>query len=316
MTNLKKYWLFTLIGTLAVSVYPIYMGISVVYNMATEGTLYKENFPKYIIPYTPIAIAVIGAVILMPLFLKLTKRLATLAASVLSVGVFFVAELLFESKVIVTTTVTSTLESWQMYMCIVQPQTTETRIWKAIDVLVGDYSPTFKIHFYLISVVLIIAIINCLYGFASMIGSGDKSRCKALAVQSVCTAVFLGLCILACFTAFFRDGELTVSALSAFLMILFFAVLGITVGTYIGSFLIGRVKLISVAIPSVTASLAVIAMYIGEMFLLNGHLYRFGEGFLFDGIPMIVLSPVDVLVVVLSGCVNAVICYLLNREKH
>ncbi len=316
MTNLKKYWMFTLIGTLAVSVYPIYMGISVVYNMATEGTLYEENFPKYIIPYTPIAIAVIFSVILMPLLVKLAKRLATLAASVLSVGVFFAAELLFESKVIVTTTVTTTLESWQMYMCAVVPTTTETRKWQAIDVLLGEYSPTFKIHFYLISVVLIIAIINCLYGFAGMIGDKDKSRCKTLAVQSVCTAVFLGLCILACFTAFFRDGELTVSALSAFLMILFFAVLGITVGTYIGSFLLGRGKLISVAIPSATASLAVIAMYIGEMFLLNGHLYRFGEGFLFDGIPMIVLSPVDVLVVVLSGCANAVICYLLNRKKH
>lgn len=314
MSKLNKYWLLALMGTLAVSFYPLYMGFRVIYDMTTRGTVLKENFPKYIIPYTPIAIAVIAAVVIMPLLLKFAKKFSTLIASVFSLGIFFLAELLFESKVIVTSTVATTLERWQTFMCYISPEQYETRTWKAIDVLIGDYSPTFKLHFYLISVVLIIAVINCLYGFAEMIRTGDKTRCKALIIQSACTAFFLALCILACFTAFFRDGDITVSALSALLMSLFFVVLGVTVGTYIGSFMIGKRKAVSVLIPSIAASLITLVMYIGEMCLLSGHLYRFGTGFLFDGIPGIVLAPVDIFIIVLSGCLNAVICYCLNPK--
>lgn len=311
MKKFTKYWIFTLIGVLLLSFYPIYMGVSVVSSMITEGTVFKENYPKYIIPYTPIAISVIAAVILMPLLFKLAKKFAVLIASVLSLGVFFAAEFLLESKVIVIAGVNTTLESWQMYMCV----SYTAKMWRAVDILIGDYSPTFKLHFYLISVVLIITIINCLYGFAKMLRTGNRSRCKALVVQSVCTTVFLALCILACFTAFFRDGEITVSALSAFLMSLFFVVLGVTAGVYVASFLIGRKRHLSIIIPSAVSSLVALAMYVGEMFLLSGNLYRFGEGFLFDEISGIVLAPIDILVIILSGIISLGICYLINPKK-
>ncbi len=62
-------------------------------------------------------------------------------------------------------------------------------------------------------------------------------RFRKAVLQSVTAAVFLALCILACFTAFFRDGSITVSAVSAVLMTVFFAMFGICVGIYAGSFL-------------------------------------------------------------------------------
>lgn len=312
--GLRNYWIFTLLGTLAVCVYPIYIGFRVIYDMTTKGAVPQENFPKYIIPYTPIALSVIAAVLLMPVLLKAAKKFAVLMASVVSLGVFFVAELLFESKVIVTATVKTTLESWQMYMCYVPPEGFETRSWKAVDVLIGDYSPTFKIHFYLIAVVLIIAIINCLYGFGQAVYTKNRTRVKALTVQSVCTTLFLGLCILACFTAFFRDGEITVSALSAVLMSLFFVLLGVTVGIYTGSFLLGKKKSTSVVFPAGVGSLVTLAMYIGEMFLLSSHLYRFGTGCFFNGLPGIVLAPVDLLIILLAGGISGGICALLNKK--
>ena len=95
MKKFTKYWIFTLLGVLVLSFYPIYMGVSVISSMITEGTVFKENYPKYIIPYTPIAIGVFAAIVLMPLVFKLAKRFAVLAASVLSLGVFFVSEFLF-----------------------------------------------------------------------------------------------------------------------------------------------------------------------------------------------------------------------------
>ena len=91
MSKQKRYWLFTLIGTLAVSAYPLYMAVKVLYAMMTIGAVPKEAFPKYIIPYTPIAVALIVTVALMPLFFRFLKRYIT-AASLVSVGIFFAAE--------------------------------------------------------------------------------------------------------------------------------------------------------------------------------------------------------------------------------
>lgn len=315
MTRLKKYWMSVLAGTLILSFYPLYMGFRVIYDMVTRGTVLQEDYPKYIIPYTPISLAVIAAVILMTVFLRYAKRAALLTASTVSLGIFFLSELLLESKVIVTSEVNTTLESWQMYMCIayLPPEGYGEKIQRAVDVLIGDYSPAFKLHFYLISVILIISALNCLYGFAQIICGEKRSRMNALIVQSVCSFLFLCLCILACFTAFFRNGEITVPAVSAILMSLFFVVFGVTAGVYAGSFLLGKKMRFSIMLPAVIASLVTLLMYIGEMCLLGGHLYRFGFGFLFDGIPGIILSLVDVFIIVLSGCITAVLENVLNK---
>lgn len=313
MTRFKQFYLFSVIGVFIASFYPLLMGVKVVGDMLRNGAVLEENYPKYIIPYTPISLTVIIAVLLIPVLIKYAKKLALAAASAISLVIFFASELLLERVVIVTTTVTTTLESWQMFMCYVPPQDYQTRTWRAVDVLIGNYSPAFKIHFYIISLVLIFALLNCFYGFAQMMITKNQSRLKALVIQSVSTALFLGLCIFACFTAFFRDGELTVSPLSAVLMNLFFVVFGVTAGIYVGSFLIERNKTLSILLPSSVASVVTLMMYIGEMILLNGHLYRFGTGFLFDGLAGIVLAPVDILTIIASGCINAAICHTFSK---
>lgn len=190
-----------------------------------------------------------------------------------------------------------------------------TKTQTAVDILMGDYNPAFKLHFYIISVVLIITILNCLYGFGQMVENGKKKRLKSLVLQSVCSVMFLGLCILACFTAFWRDGSIKVSPLSEMLMAVFFILLGVTAGVFVGSFLLGKRKLISIWIPSVVASVMAVIMYIGEMILLNGHLYNFGTGVIFDSIPGIVFAPIDLIIIVATGLINFIVCYLQYRSS-
>ena len=122
------------------------------------------------------------------------------------------------------------------------------------------------------------------------------------------------MCIRACFTSFYRTGEITVSAISAILMAVFFALLGITVGVFAGSFLLGKDGRRSVLLPAVLSVAATLAMYIGEMILLRGNLYRFGSGVFFRGIGGIVLAPVDLLIILVSGSATALICRLINRR--
>ena len=319
----RNYYLLSLLGVLLASGYPIYMGISVMVDMIRYGTVYAEDYPKYIIPYTPIALSILIGVALIPLAMKYFKKYALFLGTAISGALFFAFELLLENAVIVTRTVTdivgwvdtSKLEDWQMYMCYIPPNSFEERTWTEVDFLIGEYSPAFKLHFYIISIVLIISILNCFYGFAKMIASGDKSRCKSLVIQSVASGAFLGMCIWACFTAFYRNGDIQVSALSAVLMSVFFVLFGVTVGIYVASFTLNKKTLLSVWLPSISATFVTLIMYIGEMILLSGHLYRFGNGFFFDGLPGIVLAPVDVGIIIASGAIAAMIANVIREKK-
>ena len=319
----KNYYLLSLLGVILASCYPIYMGITVIVDMIRYGTVYAENYPKYIIPYTPIALALLVGVALIPVAIKYFKKYTLLFGTVISTVLFFAFELILEKLVVVTRTVTETvgwvdvskLEDWQMYMCYVPPNSFEERTWTEVDVLMGEYSPAFKLHFYIISIVLILSILNCFYGFAKMIQTGDKSRCKSLTIQSIASGAFLGMCIWACFTAFYRNGDIKVSALSAILMSAFFVLFGVTVGIYVASFTLNKKPLLSVWLPSISATIVTLVMYIGEMILLSGHLYRFGDGFFFAGIPGIVLAPVDIVVIIASGVVAAIIANAVRNKN-
>lgn len=316
--NNKRFWRCYLISSAviaAASVYPVYMGIRVAVEIAHDGTVPVERYPKYIIPYTPVSIALILGVLLLPMFRKLFQRWDFLCGAVFSTGIFFVAERLMETKILVRATEIVPLESWQMSMCYVPPRQYQTRTWQAVDVLLGGYSPAFKLHFYIISIVLILSLLNCFYGFARMACLGDTKRRTALIIQAATSLSFLGMCIWACFTSFYRTGELVVSALSAVLMAAFFALMGVTVGVFAGSFTLGKGKKLSVLLPAGIAAVTTLAMYAGEMILLNGNLYRFGSGVFFEGIGAMVIAPVDLLVILGAGGVTALVCRLVNPQK-
>lgn len=315
-----RYYLLSCISVLIVSYYPLLMGVRVITSMIADGTVTKENYPKYIIPYTPICIAIIVGVILMPLCINLFKKFALLGGASIATGIFFAAEFLFERKVVISTAETVTkLEDWQMYMCYIPPEgwgetATTYKTQTAVDILMGDYNPAFKLHFYMISVLLIITILNCLYGFGQMVKNSEKKRLKSLILQSVCSFVFLGLCVLACFTVFWRDGSIQVSPLSATLMAAFFILFGVTFGVFVGSFLLEKRKIFSVWILSIAASFMTFLMYIGEMILLNGHLYRFSAGFMFSSLSGIIFPPIDLLIILAAACVTALIFISLERS--
>lgn len=304
----RKFYIVSSIGVILASCYPIFMGIQVVVEMLRNGAVPLERYPKYVIPYTPAAIALILGVLLIPVFQHLSEKRSFLWGAVFSMGIFFMAERLMESKILVQTEEAIPLESWQMALCYVPPEQYQTRTWDAVDILLGGYSPAFKLHFYLISAILIVSLLNCFYGFAQMIRLEDYRRKKALTSQAVTSLAFLGMCVWACFTSFYRTGEITVSALSAVLMAIFFVLMGVAAGVFAGSFTLERDSRLSVLFPAILSALITSAMYVGEMILLNGNLYRFGTGFFFTGIGSLILAPVDLLIILISGCGTALIC--------
>ena len=108
---------------------------------------------------------------------------------------------------------------------------------------------------------------------------------------------------------------MTVSPLSATLMALFFVLLGVTMGVFVGSFLLGKPRKVSVLVPVLVAVAVTAAMYAGELILLSGHLYRFGSGFFFAGLGKLVLAPADLVVLFFSGALTAAACGALNQKR-
>ncbi len=298
---MRKYWCFVLIGTALICLWPLGRLTQVIADMVQNGMVARTDYPRYIIPYAPIALAVLSGVAWMPLMQRRFGAKACPWAISIALPVFLISELMLEKLVIVDK---YEMESWQMAMCFVQREYWETMT--AAEVLLGNYSPWFKLHFYLIAAVLILSSLKVLYGFSDVIRTGDRSRLPLLTALAVCTAVFLGLCVLACFTAFFRDGSLLVSPLSATLMAVFFLSLGVTVGLYAAS--CRQPNILCIA----SATGAVVLMYAGEMLLLHGRLYRFGTGWFFGGLPGIVLAPVDLCIILLAGMLT----HLLTRRMQ
>ena len=95
----------------------------------------------------------------------------------------------------------------------------------------------------------------------------------------------------------------------------FFVLFGVTVGIYVASFTLNKKPLLSVWLTSISATIVTLVMYIGEMILLSGHLYRFGDGLFFAGIPGIVLAPVDIVVIIASGVVTAIVSNAVRNKN-
>lgn len=308
--NFRAYYLLCTAGILLASLYPLFMGVKVLIDYVQFGYVLGENYPKYLIPYTPISFALIAGVAALPLFLK-PKKWGQAALTMVCIAIFLITELLLENLVIRRYSYFSSLGDWQMYLCIAPPQTDFEQT--ALSILIGNYSPTFKLHFYAISMLIILTVINCFYGFGKQIQTDDRSRQKALIFQSIGSGLFLGLCILACFTAFFRTGNIMVSPLSAFLMAVFFIVFGVIAGIFTLSFMVNKRRLLW--LPGVIACAMALLMYIGEMCLLSGRLYRFGNGWFFAGLGKLVLAPVDILIILSSGLITALIAKLTTKSK-
>ncbi|MBE6538963.1 MAG: hypothetical protein E7671_05825 [Ruminococcaceae bacterium] len=310
MKKYRNFYLISLGIIIAASIYPIYMGVVALAEYFSEGFIEQANYPKYLIPYAPMCIAIIVAAALMPLTIKLFKRFSLAVTSVIGVGGFILAEKFFEQIKVVVRYETLRVDGWQLSLCMATPEVLEAQ-GKPIY---AENNPTFKVHFYIIAIVIILSVLALLYGYSKLFLENKKELKKPLLAQTVSVILFIGLCILACFTAFFRNGTLYISPLSSLLTAFFFIVFGITFGIYICSFFIGKGK-ICVWISALTASLTTLIMYIGELLLMGGKLFIFGKGFFFLPLGIIPFSPCDIVVILVSGIITAIIAKLINKEK-
>lgn len=308
----KKFYALSVIIILIVSAYPLYMAFKTFLIYLKKGFVDSVDYPKYIIPYAPICISLIFVVCLMPIIYDKLKSWTLLGSSLIGGCIFFVCEFGFENIGVVEGDVKLLLESWQYSLCVATPEVLKS-IGKPIY---AQNNPAYKIHFYLISIIIILALVNVVCRFTKMLKEQDFSKKKPLLAQLISAVVFIGLCILACLTSFYRNGTINISPLSATLMSIFFVMFGVTFGTYIGSIFYGKKKLLSAMVPTVASMATTIAMYIGELILMGGELFSFGRGFLFVPIGSIPFAIIDFFVVIASGVVTYLLMSVINKNEE
>jgi len=307
----------SLVAVILLSIYPVYMGARVIAAYFIGGYVNAADYPKYIIPYTPVCITIITVTALLPLAVKLCKRFAHFGLSVLGIGMFLLTETLFERVTVFDSVGFARVETWQTYLCMATPQVVSTLDFKQTigAELAGRYSPVFKVHFYLIAILIVLAVTGVIYGFYKMVVEKKYEKKAPLIAQTISVSVFVGLCIFACFTAFYRTGEINISALSSWLMSIFFIVFGITAGAYAGGLLYGKRFVLSRLTPAIIAAATATAMYVGELMLMGGVLFKFGKGLLFDPISGMPFAIIDIFVIIITGLLTFLICVMLNRVK-
>jgi len=242
---------------------------------------------------------------------KLCKKFTLPVISVLGIILFLTAEICFE-QIAVFTDISSKMkvETWQMFSCIATPIVKES-LWDSLNI---RYSSSFKLHFYDIAILIVLTVTRVIYGFYKMTETQDFKRKKPVVAQLISVIIFVGLCILACFTAFFRTGTMVISPISAILMTVFFLIFGINAGVYTGTWLYEKPKLFSRIIPSIISMVITIIMYIGEMVMMGWDLFRFGSGFMFDRLGFIPLSLIDILIIILSGIATYFILTIIKPQ--
>ena len=305
----KRFYWTTLFFLLLLCAYPIAMGVRIVVIQLQNGEILPEDYTQYVIPYAAVCTSILLTVFLYPLLSKL-KKFSIWVASIFGVGLFIALELYMEGITINSPKAQSTLQ-WQLLSCIGTTQ--------AMQAFQKLYDNTFKIHYFLISFLLILLIVGVVYRFGIVVTSRDRSKRRLLIVQIAFTILFILFSLLANVTAFFREAVNYLTPLSSILTGSYFIVMGVTFGIYLAGFLEGRNWFVSVFLPALAALSVTSAMYYGEYRMLDGVLYRFGYTKFFQPIPYTVVAPADLLIIVASGAITAILISVIrvfcNKNK-
>jgi hypothetical protein len=328
----RRYYLFFLAALALLSAYPLINGARMAYLSLTQGAIEQEQYAKYVAPYAAICLSLLCYAALQPLSRKL-KRLAFPAGLAAAYGIFLLAERFIETiqvhvrsmTLIDAATLTpqatdaaATVDIWQASLCIASPvmrEQAQTYVsQESFFYVLGDGS--YKIHYYLISLLLITMIGGLLYELAGPPRAGTMSHNKPLLLRLAATAALVALCVFANTTAFFRQTAPIQTALASLLTGLFFVTLGTAAGLYAGSFLLKKDKALAIGGPVLCALAAAVLMYIGEALMMQGNLYRFGTGWFFDGLCGLVLAPADILIILLAGAATWLILTAVRKNEN
>ncbi len=302
----KRTYAWCLAAVAALSAYPLFFGVRIAVLALVNGGIEPWQYARYVIPYTAVSASVLIAAAAAPLLLRL-GRWAAGAAALCGLALFFPLEYAME-QLTVRGAAFQNAVLMQLASCIATPAARSALLLS----LSGYLDGAFRIHYYLVSLLLIAMALGTVYGFLRP--RADARGRAAQTARLVCTAVFLGFCVFANFTGFFRTSTDLLSPLSAGLTALFFVVMAASTGVFAGSALPARLARAAPCCSAAAALAVCLVMYYGEYRMLGGRLYQLGVGAFFIPTSLMSLSPADLALLTVSAAAGALACLFVSRK--
>lgn len=321
----RFYWI-SLAAIFLLSAYPFINGIRMLALSIANGALEPEQLTRYVVPYAAICAALLLYAAMQPALLRLRGRWVFPASAAITYGIFFAIEQVLENIQINSNGLASIngahpaprLDMWQAMSCYISPEAIKAAQLRE-QAFIGENgfyyvvgNSAYKLHYYLISLVLIVMACGLVYGIGKALQKGDASKKQAHILQGTALGVLVIICIFANMTGFFRTTAPIQTPLASILTALFFVLLGAAAGIYAGSFMLDKKRGF---LPPACAMLMTVLMYAGEAAMMDGELYRFGTGWFFTGLPVISLAPVDILIVLMSGAATWLTLWLVKGRR-
>jgi len=234
-----------------------------------DGTMWSWPLFQYnvtvVIPFAAVSAAVLIGFLLLPMLRKMYVAKRGIISSVIAVCIFFALSLYAE------------MISARLDVIFIVMTSRMRRSVEGIAAL-ADYMTipwTVRLHYYIFSIVLILALLNFLYGLADALYRGEKLSKKAIALQGGAVACY-ALAYFFVRAMQFKDYDtLLLTSSSVLNAAVCFILAGIAVGLYSGSFskFAGLGKFIS----SILSSATVVALYAAEYAMLQGNLYSYHD---------------------------------------
>jgi len=283
---LKAFWRFYAITTvilIAVSAVPIWNFATMLltyYQERWRGASFSWSWINYdvtvIIPFMPVLTAVIIGFLFLPALLKMSgKKRAIVSAG--ATGIFLGLEI-YAARIAARLNVTGIILSSRMPRDLWTPEviagvTSEVSIpWQ------------FRVHYYIFSIILILATLNFLYCLANALYRNEKPD-KAVILNGIATACYALAYVFVRPVQFHDHGDFVrimrfhgltstrLTGLSVFNTATCFVFGSITVGLFCGSFF--RFEGLKRFIPSLASIITVLALYTAQYFMLDGNFYSY-----------------------------------------
>jgi hypothetical protein len=301
--SVKRFYWTVMLFLLIISAYPIGAGIRIIVLHFRNGSIQPDDYAQLVIPYAAVCSSILITIMLYPLLSKL-RRYSVLAASILGLGLFAGMEWYMEGLTINAPMAYSAFQ-WQLIQNI--------SITDAILAFHKLYDNTYRIHYLLISLLLILLVTGIVYTYEKVVSSKDQARRNILYLQIFLTVLFVALCVVSNITYIFGETDDYLTPYSSVFTRSFFVLAGLASGVYLAGLLIEKNRLVSIIAPAAAACLITAAMYFGEYKILDGVLYRFGYANLFQHTPVSVVTPANILIILLSGLLTVLLVEVICK---
>lgn len=246
-----------------------------------------------VIPFTAVTVAILFGFMLLPLLRDMPPRKRQIIASALAVFIFCALESTAE-------TLAARLDRLHVVMTHRKMLTPEEITALARGV---RFPLEIRLHYYIFSVILVLCVLNFLYGLANMLHADGKPGKKVVVLQGMATACYALAYILVRVMQYEDYATMRLTWSSVLNAAVCFTLAALVVGLYAGSFmrLEGRGKIV----PPLLSVFTVISLYFTEYAMLDGEFYSYCEN-------ATLTIMIRFLIIVISG----VLVYLLLHSFH